>query len=127
MASGTIQPKRVKLLWENPNPNADFTPQTITLPNNDCDIFYVKFAQSKGDLTVFPGFSFFKPGEATAFMNPNGSSNGYIGNINLLIRRITASTQTTITFAEGYTIGASPSTNRNELAIPLAVYGFYIS
>lgn len=111
------------LLWENESPTSSFAPQTINLAANTCDLFYVVFRQSTGDATIFPGSSFFKPGEATAFMNPNGSSNGYVGGVNLLIRRITASTQTTITFDKGYVIGNIPGDPRNDLGIPVAVYG----
>jgi len=126
MASGTI-PRSIVKLWENSDPTSAFAPQVVNLAGNSCDLFYVVFRQSTSDSAIFPGSSFFKPGEATAFMNTNGSANGYIGNINLLIRRITASTQTSITFDKGYVIGATPSDPRNDLGIPVAVYGIYLS
>lgn len=112
------------LLWTNPNPNQHFWAQTITLAANNCDLFYVVYEQSINDHTIFPGSSLFRPGEATAFMNINGSSNGYVGGVNALIRRITASTQTSITFQNAYTIGQAPSTDRGDLGVPVAVYGF---
>lgn len=124
MASGKQNIHSPTLLWSNPNVNQPFGAQTITLKPNDCDLFYVVYEQSTGDHTIFPGSSLFKPGEATALMNPNGSSNGYVGQVNVLIRRITASTQTSLTFQNAYTIGAAPSTERSELGIPVAVYGF---
>ena len=124
MATGQLNIHSPTLLWENSNPSQAFGPQTIQLKANNCDLFYVVYEQSTGDHTIFPGSSLFKPGEATALMNPNGSSNGYVGGVNVLIRRITASTQTSLTFQNAYTIGQSPSSDRSELGIPVAVYGF---
>lgn len=41
------------LLWENPNPTVEFSPQTITLSSNDYDYIDIIHTQNGGDEVIY--------------------------------------------------------------------------
>lgn len=124
MASGTIK-KGMRLLWLNPAPTSGFGAQTLNLPGNDCSFFLVIPVHQTNDVNVFPACIVI-PGLGSALMCPQGQTNGYVGAMSQIVRRITASTQTSITFELANVINATGTaySDRNDLAVPYAIYGF---
>lgn len=113
------------LLWQNPDPTAAFAAQTLPLPDNDCDLFVVMAVHQNNDQTQFTP-AFVVPGMASCLQQIQGKTNGYDGEVSSLIRRITASTQTSLTFQLCNVIDKNGNAyqNRGDLAVPYRIIGF---
>lgn len=121
MASGKIANGNIKLLWTNTSPLTSFVAQTISLEPNDCDFFIVQFNYAD----VVDGVSvIIKVGEAgmavmavTTGWDTGVFNGGYF-------RRITASTQNSITFGTNYYASMTANAAANNGLIPHYVFGF---
>lgn len=127
MASGVIQPKSIVKLWENSSPTSSFAGQEVALPANSCDAFMVvyRFANNRDSIV---GTVVFEVGEQSLF-SIAATTNMAVGNFSgALLRATSASTQTSITFADAHVAEAgSSNTTNNIFLIPLRIYGIYSS
>lgn len=109
----------MKLLWENPNPNAEFPAQNITLASNNYDLLLVIYGLSNGasfnkslvaikDSTMAMDFSW-----SDTSVTPATSVNYY--------RTITPINPTTLSVGDG--VVASGLITFNGICIPLRIYG----
>ena len=123
MATGTI-PRGLKLLWKNADATQSFNAQKIDLADNNCSLFIVLCVHQSNDQTIFPA-AVVVPTMPSVLMDPQGKTNGYTGEISLIVRKITASTQTSLTFALADVLDKNGNayTGRGDLAVPYAVYG----
>lgn len=123
MASGNITIKP-RLLWKNPTPSASFAAQELSLPSNNCSFFLVIPSHQSNDQSIFQA-TIVVPGLGGGLFCTQGKFNGYIGEMSAIIRRITASTQTSITFETANVIDKNGTvyTDRDDLAIPYEIYG----
>ena len=114
----------VMVLWTNPSPTSAFLAQTINLADNTCNLFIVLAVHQTNDQTQFTP-AFVVPGMASCLQQIQGKQNGYDGEISALIRRITATTQTSLTFALCNVIDKNGNayTGRGDLAVPYMVIG----
>ena len=116
---------KVEELWRNTDTSVGFAAQTLPLPANNCDLFIVlAIHQVPGDITVFAP-TIVIPGVPACIQQIQGKTNGYDGEISALIRRITASTQTSLTFTSCNVIDKNGNAynNRNDLAVPYRIIG----
>ena len=109
-------------LWENPSLTSDFGPQTITLPNNSCELFYIRFVRDNRVITEIIAPTFIKVGETSYVEFMAGNFSVQSGSIIAYSRQVTAQSATQITFGTGYIFGAANDT-RNDLTIPFQIYG----
>jgi hypothetical protein len=121
---GGVGGSPLKLLWQNTSPTQAFAAQTIPLSDNTCRFFIVFAVHQTNDQTQFAP-AFVIPGMPGCLQQIQGKTNGYDGEISALIRRITASTQTSLTFNTCNVIDKNgiAYSNRADLAVPYAVYG----
>lgn len=117
--AGCIQ---MKLLWTNPSPTSDFAAQTITLPSNDCDFYYIRIIRDKNATTDIISPIFLKVGEKGFVRFEVGSGGIQSGSVIVYSREVTITSATQVTFAAGVIFGYASAT-RNDLSIPYQIYG----
>lgn len=110
------------LLWTNASPTSDFAAQTITLPSNDCDFYYIRIIRDKAAPTDIISPIFLRVGEKGFVRFEAGSGGIQSGSIIAYSREVTMTSATQVAFATGYIFGNTSAT-RNDLSIPYQIYG----
>lgn len=120
-SGGTISNKvniARELLWENPNPNQDFTAQDITLSNpyTDYDIIGVYF-------DALRTYSFYAYAEVPTSQCIKDESKSFIAGTTALMSRIYKFKSTNTDNVMTWDVGQYNGGNRNSSMIPLRIYG----
>ena len=126
--NGTVKFKPVEvdnrvLLWENPNPRAQFTPQTVLLENmNDYDSIVIQHNHS--DVSTRAGISFLDLAtDTTTIMTQTDSS---ADATTYLVSRIVNVVDGGLAFEGGYykvSNSTSAGTNLNKYCVPNRIFG----
>lgn len=126
--NGTVKFKPVEvdnrvLLWENPNPRAQFTPQTVLLENmNDYDSIVIQHNHS--DVSTRAGISFLDLAtDTTTIMTQTDSS---ADATTYLVSRIVKVVDGGLAFEGGYykvSNSTSVGTNLNKYCVPNRIFG----
>lgn len=119
-----IASENLRLLWENPNPTAEFTAQTVTLARDDYDCLLFEYDYTASGLRFT---SILSKGQTGIINVAIQASDTVFGDP---MRRITYSTATSISISDcsyqGIQNGGTISTTtNNSTLIPIAVYGIY--
>lgn len=109
-------------LWENASPTSDFSAQNITLPSNDCDLYYIRVIRDKVAPAEIISPIFIRAGEKGFVRFMGGTVSVQTGSIIAYAREITMTSATQVSMADCVLFGAASGT-RNDLAIPFQVYG----
>ena len=114
LSASDVEVAGMELLWENPNPTAQFNPQTIALDLNKYSYIGVSSNFSTGSAGLYPTkIDVCKKGNSYVIINRYTSSDQYFSN------RMVNSSDSGVTFQTGY----NTSTAGNAYAIPTKIYG----
>ena len=111
---------KAELLWTNSNPSTGFPAQTVNFKENTYShyiiFFYGRHNIHANPCTAFIGSNYTAPG---GYFGVKGTGCYYVAGQCSVSRNITATTNASITFSQGY-----PS---NDYIVPYAVYGVNIN
>lgn len=111
----TIKRVNGTILWENPNPTADFAAQTITLSSSDYDCYEVIYRQSVDTARTFNTGKILK-------------GNGTILSFQAILphyRAINYNSDTSLTIGEGIDLPSYATTSaNNSQCVPLYIIGY---
>lgn len=113
----------MELLWENASPSSSFDAQTVEFKNINPDKFVVVFSAASGERTDVLDF---KPGETAIAQSICGTDDYASGIVTMFVRRITASTETSMSFSASYIANSSTSwlfIQGAGLPTPVRIYG----
>ena len=114
----------MELLWENASPASGFSEQTITFKDIGADLYEVHFTCGTGErLNVLR----IKPGEIGLVFAGSGSDDYATGAITFFVRKITASTKTSISFSNNFYTNVYLSwtnwSTSSGMPVPIKVFG----
>lgn len=112
--SGTI-------LWTNPNPNSSFASQTVTLSSDNFDVYEVIYiSEATGTLN-----SLLKTVKSVKYYDTILETTNPLGSTTpIRARNVTYTSNTSLTFSDGYAGNVYPLSVDNNKCIPLHVIGY---
>ena len=117
MATSTIQAERT-LLWTNPNPTSNFSPQTITVQDMS-PYSYICF--EVGDTSSLCVNRVISERGKTTSIGYLGKSSG--NGPHLMVREVTYVSNKSLSFSDGAMLWAPGEISNNDVAIPQKIYG----
>lgn len=125
-AVGGLQ-ESVTLLWENPNPDVNFTAQSISFSKSAAayDAFLVEFNITSTNVTSF--FEMMRKGRVHHMNAVFGAYDIARGPLTQYTRTVTASSDTVMTFGDAYTNDGTNQSVNNASHIPLRIYGIKLA
>ena len=114
----------MELLWENASPTSEFAETKITFKDIGATLYLVEFKSYTDEVL---GSIAFETGSTAVFSIGYGTDGYNVGAMTLFVRKITESTNNSITFGDGYYTNVHlnwQSWNRiGILPVPFRIYG----